>query len=212
MRKHVSRNRRGFTLVEVTLVAGLTVFLAVLLASVWKNINLFTTDAVGRGQLMQEMDLAAASLSRDLAGSLPVLATSTFSNGKLDSGRWIDWQHPYNTDLWLCYDGGTNPDGVPDSNWMHSNPNDTVIHYYLVVDPNQDALDSNHTNILVRDTIVNSSVVSTFHVARSVKSMTVDEDAGFVKITLQFKYQQHVGSNWFGLEYLRTFTLEAKAP
>ena len=105
MKRNAPRNRRGFTLAEVTLVAGLSVFLAVLLSSVWKNINLFTTDAVGRGQLMQEMDLAAASLSRDLAGSLPVLASSSFSDGKPDSGRWIDWQHPGNTELKLCYDG-----------------------------------------------------------------------------------------------------------
>jgi len=216
MRRNAPRSRRGFTLVEVTLVAGLTMFLAVLLSSVWKNISLFTTDAVGRGQLMQEMDLAAASLSRDLAGSLPVLATSTFSNGKPDSGRWIAWQHPFNTELWLCYDGGTCPDGVPDPDWTHLTPNDTAIRYYLANDPDGDVA----TKILVRDTIVNSNVVSTFVVARSVNTntvnglgcMTVDEDAGFVRITLQFKYQQHVGSRYFGPEYLRTFTLEAKAP
>ena len=111
----------------------------------WKNISLFTTDAVGRGQLMQEMDMAAASLSRDLAGSLPILATSsvasgTLGNGRPDSGRWIAWQHhyPFNDELWLCYDGGTCPDGVPDTDWSNTNPNDTVIRYHLADDPDED--------------------------------------------------------------------------
>jgi hypothetical protein len=206
MRKHMPRSRRGFTLVEVTLVAGLTVFLAVLLSSVWKNINLFTTDAVGRGQLMQEMDLAAASLSRDLAGSLPVLATSTFSNGKQDSGRWIAWQHPSNTELKLCYDGRdgqTSPDGVAD--WTGTT--DTVIQYYLDVDPNPDVA----TKVLVRENISDLPPTK-FIVARNLDNMTIDEDAGFARIKLEFRYQQRSGSRYFGPEYLRTFTLEAKAP
>ena len=142
------RGRRGFTLVEVTLVTGLTVFLAVLLSSVWRNITLFTNDAVGRGQLMEEIDLATASLSRDLAGSLPIVATSSFAvgTGKPDSGRWIAWQHPGNTELWLAYDGVTCPNGLLDNNnW--NNTTDTVIRYYLTPDPDSDV----QTQILVRE-------------------------------------------------------------
>jgi hypothetical protein len=200
--------RRGFTLVEVTLVAALTVFLAVLLSSVWKNIGLFTTDAVGRGRLMQEMDLAAASFSRDLAGSAPVLATSTFGNGKPDSGRWVGWQHPGNTELWLCYDGGTCPNGTPD--WTGAN--DTVIRYYLADDPNPDV--NQKTGILIRENRSDNPPTS-FIVARNLdrtNGLIVDADGEFVKITLQFKYQQHSGSNYFGPEYVRAFTLEARAP
>jgi type II secretory pathway pseudopilin PulG len=197
-------NRRGFTLVEVMLVAGLTVFLAVLLSSVWRNISLFTTDAVGRGQLMQEMDLTASSFSRDLAGGLPLPANTSFSSGKPDSGRWIAWKT--NTDkneLWLCYDGGSCPDGEPD--W--SGVTDTVICYRLVSDPDGDVA----TKILIRE---NESDVpaSSFNVARGISSMSVDADGDFAKITLQFKYQQRFGSRYFGPEYLRTLTLEAKVP
>jgi hypothetical protein len=210
MKINTPRNRCGFTLAEVTLVTGLTVFLAVLLSSVWKNINLFTTDAVGRGQLMQEMDLAAAALSRDLAGSLPVLASSTFSgssDGKPDSGRWIAWLHPGNTELKLCYDGGTCPDGAAD--WTGTV--DTVIRYYLDPDPNTDIT----TKVLVRENACDLPPTK-FIVARNLDSMTVEAgagtDAGFILITLQFKYQQRSGNKYFGPVYLRKYTLQARAP
>lgn len=196
-------NRRGFTLVEITLVSGLTVFLAVLLSSMWRNINGFTADAVGRGQLVQEMDMAIASLSRDLSGSLPVLASSSFDNGRPDGGRWVGWDHPSNTELLLCYDGGACPNGVPD--WAGTT--DTVIHYYLVPDADTNVT----TKVLVRE---NESTTphTKFNVARNINSMTVDSDNGFARIALQFRYQQRSGPAYFGPEYLRTVTLEARAP
>jgi hypothetical protein len=207
----MSRNmprRRGFTIIEVTLVAGLSVFLAVLLSSVWKNINLFTADAVGRGQLMQEMDMAAASLSRDLAGSLPILATAsvaggTLGDGKPDTGRWVAWQHPGDDELWLAYDSGSCPNGVFDGIWTSTM--DTVIRYHLDPDPDPNVT----TKVLVRE---NRTDATSFTVARGVNSMTVEEDAGFAKIALQFKYQQRSGAKYFGPIYLRKFTLEARAP
>jgi type II secretory pathway pseudopilin PulG len=203
MRKTIPHDRRGFTLVEITLVTGLTVFLAVLLSSVWKSINGFTTDAVGRGQLMQEMDLAVASLSRDLGGSVPILGSTSFGIGRPDEGRWVGWQHPTDVELWLCYDGGTCPDGAAD--W--SGTTDTVIRYYLAPDADTNVT----TKVLVRE---NRSVLpyARFSVARNINSMTVNDDGGFVRIVLQFRYQQRSGATYFGPEYLRTFTLEAEAP
>jgi hypothetical protein len=206
MRAIRSHNRRGFTLVEITVVTGLTVFLAVLLSSVWKNLNVFTTDAVGRGQLIQEMDMAAASLSRDLGGSLPIKASTSSVDAdsqRPDQGRWIGWQHPSNSELWLCFDAGACPDGAPD--W--SGTTDTVIRYFLVPDPDANAT----TQILVRE---NRNTSTQFVVARNVNGMTVDVDPGnnFARIALQFRYQRHSGARYFGPEYLRAFTLEARPP
>jgi type II secretory pathway pseudopilin PulG len=208
MTRHVSHSRRGFTLVEVTLVAMLTVFLAVLLSSVWKNISLFTTDALGRGQLMQEMDMAAASLSRDLAGTLPILATTTFSGAdqRPDANRWIEWKKEVGSggdELWLAYDASNTPNGSPD--WTGTT--DTVICYRLIDDPNTDVT----TKILIRENKSELPATS-FIVARGVNSMTIEADGDYVKATLQFKFQRRSGSRYFGPEYLRTFSLEAKIP
>jgi type II secretory pathway pseudopilin PulG len=209
MRRHVSHSR-GFTLVEVTLVAMLTVFLAVLLSSTWKNISLFTTDAVGRGQLMQEIDMAAASFSRDLSGTLPILATTTFSGAdqRPDANRWIAWKKEVGSDgdeLWLAYDASGNPNGSPD--WSCAPGSDTIICYRLIDDPNTDVT----TKILIRENKSDLPVTS-FIVARGVNSMTVEADGDYVKITLQFKFQRRAGSRYFGPEYLRTLSLEAKVP
>jgi prepilin-type N-terminal cleavage/methylation domain-containing protein len=168
MRRDLPRHRRGFTLIEVMLVAGLTVFLSVLLSSVWKNISLFTADAVGRGQLMQEMDLVAASFSRDLAGGLPYPANATYSNGKPDSGRWIAWQTNVDkNDLKLCYDGGSPPDGTAD--WTGAT--DTVIHYYLAADPDPDVI----TKIPVPENESDLPPTS-FTRARGLTTMPADPD------------------------------------
>ena len=67
----MSYGRKGFTLLEVTIVSGLMVFLAVLLSSAWTGVGRSTTDLIARSQLLQEMNLAVAAISRDLGGSLP---------------------------------------------------------------------------------------------------------------------------------------------
>jgi type II secretory pathway pseudopilin PulG len=210
MTRHVSHSRRGFTLVEVTLVAMLTVFLAVLLSSVWKNISLFTTDALGRGQLMQEMDMAAASFSRDLAGTLPVLANATFSGSdqKVDANRWVAWKiesGTYGDELWLAYDASNNPNGSPD--WTGAVGSDAIVRYYLSDDPNSDVT----TKILIRE-FKRDETTTSFIVARGLNSMAVAADGDYVKITLQFKFQRRAGTRYFGPEYLRTLSLEAKVP
>jgi len=69
--KTISQRRNGFTLVEVTVASGLTVLLAVVLASTWAALNRPTSDLIAWTRLFQEMDIAVASIARDLGGSLP---------------------------------------------------------------------------------------------------------------------------------------------
>jgi len=194
---------RGFTLLEITITSGLTVFLAILLSSVWGGIEKFTADAIGRGQLVQEIDFAVASLSRDLGGGLPVMAAQTFIGGKPDHDRWIGWQHPDDTELWLCFDGGTCPDGAAD--W--SGTTASIIRYALENDPDPNAA----TKVLVREDR-SVSPARKFVAARNLEGMSVEDEENFIKITLRFKFQQRSGGRYFGPEYQRTIVLKAKAP
>jgi hypothetical protein len=197
MKTHTPYRRRGFTLVEVTIVSGLTAFLALLLSSTWYWTNNagFPNDLIIRGRLLQEMDMAISSFSRDLGGSLAVPS----SYNDIQQGRWIAWQTVGNTDLSLCYDGSDNPDGDP--TW--SGTTDTVIHYYLEADPDEHL----STKILVRE---DENTGVKFTVARYVDSMAVDSEmisgSEFVTIELAFK------RSYINRDYNRKFTLKARAP
>ncbi len=88
-------------MVEVTIVSGLMVFLAMLLASAWITVCKSTVNMTARTELAQEMDFASASLSRDLGGSLYLAGSGTtakFSGWSAQNG---------NTQLELDFDGHT---------------------------------------------------------------------------------------------------------
>jgi prepilin-type N-terminal cleavage/methylation domain-containing protein len=169
--------RNGFTLIELTIVSGLMAFLAVLLSSAWMSMGKSCTNLITRGQLVQEMNLAAASLSRDLGGSLPD-PTSRLGGKKL--AQWVGWLQPSNSALWLCFDGGTDPNGSAD--WMSP---DTVVRYYLANDPDT----SLTTKILVREDV---NAGTSFTVAKYVDSsgFQVSTDANNdLQVDLTFKYR-----------------------
>ena len=190
------RRRRGYTIVEVTIAGGLTVFLGVLLSSIWANLCGSTVDLIGRSRLVQEMNLAVASIGRDLGGSLAVPASSSLEGSTLEQGRWIGWQHPGDAELRLCFDAGAAPDGVCD--W--TGVSDTVIRYFLEADPNP----ATTTKILVRE---KQNDGTRFVAAKNLSAMTVDADGGFVRIVLTFKYRLRSGVDCF-----RTVTLKARPP
>jgi prepilin-type N-terminal cleavage/methylation domain-containing protein len=193
----MSHNRRGFTLVEVTIVSAMTATLAMLLSSVWVWTNNagFPNDLILRGRLLQEMDMAVSAFSRDLGGSLAIPS----SMDDIHQGRWIGWRTLTDNDVQFCYDGGATPDGA--ISWTGTP--DTVIHYYLDDDPDA----SLSTKILVRE---DENAGTTFTVARFVDNMEVASEsvAGgeMIKITLTFK-SQHVNR-----EYVRKCTLNVRAP
>lgn len=168
-----SRRRGGFTLMEVTVVSGLMVFLTVLLSSAWSGIGKTTVDLVARGQIAQEMDIATAFLGRDFGGSLPTPAGSL--QGTRQAGKLLAWRRSLTapTVLEFCYDSGSNPNGAAD--WLNFDSSDTVIQY---------SWDQN-THALIRTQLRTGTTPRAFTVARNVDSLdfTLDGD-GTLHVTL----------------------------
>jgi hypothetical protein len=119
------RPRTGFSLVEVSVACVLTAFLAIMLSTTWRLLMPSTADLIVWGQLFQEMDIAMATLSRDLGGSLPDNAyVGQKKTGRLLAAR----QSPLDGNvLELWFDGGQNSD-VPPAAWSPLS-DDTVIQY-----------------------------------------------------------------------------------
>ena len=120
------QRRNGFTLLEVTVTSVLTVSLAVMLGTTWRQLNGPMSDLVVWGELFQEMDIAVAAIARDLGGTLPEYSNSDGTLGGKGQGMLLACRANNNgSHLQLCFDGGPNPDGIAD--WGQSN--DTVIDY-----------------------------------------------------------------------------------
>ncbi len=178
--KPTSQRRDGFTLLEVMLASVLTVSLAVMLGTSWRQLSRPMSDLIIWGQLFQEMDIAVATLARDLGGSLPEYNDTTNADAPLGGKRQglliavrtttdIDGNH-----LQLCFDGGPNPDGMAD--W--GQPNDTVIDYRV----------DSASHKLIRSNTTNHATTS-FTVAQDVDSMSVAPAANNTfQITLNLKY------------------------
>jgi prepilin-type N-terminal cleavage/methylation domain-containing protein len=170
--------RRGFTLLEVTLVSGLMVIFAMLLSSTWSGVGRPAADLIGRGLLVQERDLAIAALSRDLGGSL---GDPNARKDDIIKGQWLRWDRPanvdrpLNTDLRLLYDGRTDPATPISLAWAAPN---TIIRYVV------------ESNTLFRwDELANTY----FAVAKNVDSMNVTAISGrpdAFNIVLCFKYRK----------------------
>ena len=171
--------RAGFTLVEVTVVSGLMAVLALLLSAVWAGFGRSATDSIARCRVAQEVNLAVNSLTRDLGGSL---ADSEGRLGHKTDLQFVGWMLPGNSQLWLCFDGGTQPNGVAD--WA---PPDTVIVYMV------------ENNCLVR---WNQTANTSFTVARDINNMQLSIEGDYLQIQLTFSYRN----------IARTCTLAARAP
>ena len=102
-------SRRAFTLIETLIVSGLMGFLAVLISATWSAFIRPTTDIANRCRIAQEASLALASLSRDLGGSLADNLTGTTSQYQI-----VGRMQPGTSQLRICYDGGSTPNGPAD--------------------------------------------------------------------------------------------------
>jgi hypothetical protein len=161
VRRALRLRRAAFTVVEVTVISGLMAFLAMLLAESWRSMGRPTSNLIIWGQIFQEMDIAVASLTRDLGGSLPDV-DHHFAGGK-NKGRFLAWRTTDGNSLQLAFSGGTGSTGASSSggdyDWDVSG--DDVIITYSV---------NNH--YLVR---TDSSSSRTFAVASLLSGMAVTE-------------------------------------
>ncbi len=158
--------RAGFTLLELMVVVVLLSFLAVLLARLWRGVGRPTAELAARGRLSAEANLAVTALARDLGGSL---AGPGGSLGDRGQGRFVGRMLPGNGQLWLCFDGGELPNGVPD--WAAP---DTVIVYQV------------QNGCLLR---TDQSAGTTFTVARHVTAMDLTDLGTSVQVRLSFSYR-----------------------
>ena len=161
--------------VMLTLLAGF----AVLLAQTWAGLGRPLVDVATRSRLAQEAHAAAAALACDLCGSL---ANNEGRLGRKTAFRLVGRMQPGNSQLWLCFDGGLNPNGLAD--W---GPPDTVISYQVAA------------NTLVR---WDQTAGSTVTVARYVDQLELTDLGGQVQIQLTFRYR--------GI--MQTYTMIARDP
>ena len=162
---HTRSRRRGFSLIEVTIVSIFMSFLAVLLSLTWSAFMRPTSDIAIRCRIAQEANLAVACLTRDLSGSY----ADDRSNSKTHY-QLVDRMQPDNSQLRLCYDGGATPNGIAD--WAAP---DIVVSYY--VDSNQ----------LIR---WDENTGTTFVAARDLETLeAIDQGDGSVQIRLTFQFR-----------------------
>ena len=172
-------HRAGFTLLEATVVSALMGMLAAILSSAWAGFGRPTTDVIARARVVREMNLAVDCLARDLGGSL---ANNEARLGAKKQGAFVGWLLPGNGQLWLCFDGGAEPNGLAD--WA---PPDTIIVYML-----------EGTRLVRWD----QSAGAKFTAARELDSMKLSLLGDDLKIQLAFKYR----------DVTRMYTLIARMP
>ena len=120
-RRYRGPRTAGFTILEIMVASLVMTLLVVLLSQVWVGMIRPTADMISYSQLDQEAKLAATALAADLGGSL---ANPEGRLGTQAQYKYVGRLEPASTQLWLCFDSGSSPNGVAD--W--GSP-DTVIVY-----------------------------------------------------------------------------------
>lgn len=110
-------------MLEVSLVAGLTSFLVLMVSSTWTAFGRSMSDAIIRSKVAQGANLALATLQRDLGGYLPEQEAGGLEVGKF-AGRLI----VSDEQLLLFFDGAPTNDTV---DWVAP---DRIIRYHVVSD------------------------------------------------------------------------------
>jgi hypothetical protein len=159
----LGRQRRAFTMLEMSLVTALMSFLVVLISGIWTGIGRAITDVAADARIAQEANLALESFSRDFAGSLPGQASGSKGQGRI-VGKII-----FGTSfLFLCFDGDA--DGVAD--WAFP---DVVVLYHV------------EAGRLMR---WSWQPMSEFAVADCVDGMQISELGDGVRVDLTFRYRE----------------------
>jgi len=174
-RRFCRTGRRGFTMLELAVVTLLMTVLALVMAYVWRGFAHPLVETVARCHVAREAGMACAYLARD-AGA------HESATGKVGQGCRVGQMIVAGSQLWLCYDGGTEPNGIPD--W--GTP-DQVIIYEL------------ETKQLVRR---NNTTGDATVVAASVDQLDLADVIGGIQIDLTFSYHN----------LTRTWTMIIKEP
>lgn len=159
----VSRRSRGFTLLEVTIVAGLMSFFALLISSSWYSWGRSLADSHARCVVAQEANLAIETLHRDLGGYRLEQLTGT-----KDENRIVGTLITGGSQLRLCYDG-TPINGM--ANWATP---DTVCLFDVQGDQ------------LIR---TNQKTGNSFVVASHVSRIQLTDLGNGIRIELTFVYR-----------------------
>jgi len=158
--------RRGFTLIEITVSSILLALLVVLMGKIWYGMLRPTSYMAARARLDEEAALAAAALARDLGGYYSDPAGRL---GTQNLYKFVGRMQVSNKQLWLCYDAGNPPNGTAD--WTSP---DIVIDYEL-----------DGTSLIRR----NQSTNSTFVVAQYVQNLDFLNLGDRVQIQITFSYR-----------------------
>lgn len=158
------RLRPGFTVLEAAIASSLLALLAMLVSASWSGLGRPMMGSLAHSRIQEEANRAASFLADDFGGQLGTVVVGKKKKGK-KAGRIVVGS----AELRLCFDGGTDPDGIPD--WA---PPDTVVVYSL------------QSGCLVR---TNQTLGNTITVARQVESFTVNDQGSQVKIDLKLTYR-----------------------
>ncbi len=92
---------RGFSLVELMVVAAMTSFLLLMMSGMWRAFGRSLIETSDQARLLCEADLAVETLRRDFCGYLPASDTGDLKAGKLLARLVIGG----GSGILLCFDG-----------------------------------------------------------------------------------------------------------
>ena len=113
-----NKNRKAFSLLEVTIAAMMSSMLVILASTVAVDIGRGFTEGIAQSRIATEFRILSGTLRRDFAGSLPEDRT-----GPVKQWRLVGRQLVSDTELRLCFDA--DQDGSVD--WI----DDRIITYLL---------------------------------------------------------------------------------
>jgi type II secretory pathway component PulJ len=158
------RTRRGFTVLEATVASTLVGFQALLIAAAWSGLGRPLRDTTALVEIQEEAQRAANFLAEDFGGQIDSALLGKKKKGK-KAGKMAVGQ----AQLRLCFDGGSDPNGVAD--WADP---DTVVTYSL------------QSGELLR---TNQSTGGVAMVARYVEEVKVKDQGNGMSVEITFDHQ-----------------------
>ena len=169
------RPRRGFSVLEVSIVAALSGFLFLMISSVWVGFGRSLADSIAQAKVVSESEMALHTIRRDFRGSLPGT-----EQGRRDAGLLVGMLVSGSDQVLLCYDSDS-PNGVAD--WAAP---DRVVRYELT------------GGQLLR---VDQTTGNVFVVANHVQDFQVTKLANSTRIVLGLAYRDFARQYILHIQY-----------